>query len=162
MSNWFLAYGFADVHHGLVIGAYPVDVADVEALDRLGVSRVLNLVEDEEYAPGQRPEVEAAFAQAGILEKRMKLTDYGHLPAEALEEAVSEVSDWLAAGEVSYVHCRAGWQRSAAVAAGVVAIRDGVGIEEALQRVQQRKPSANPLPHQREDLMRWWRERERS
>jgi len=54
------------------------------------------------------------------------------------------------------VHCRAGWQRSAAVAAAVVAVRDGLDIDEALAYVQARKPSADPLPHQREDLRRWW------
>ena len=35
------------------------------------------------------------------------------------------VVGWLKAGIPSYVHCRAGWQRSAAVAAGAVAVYDG-------------------------------------
>jgi hypothetical protein len=42
------------------------------------------------------------------------------------------------------------------VAAGVVAILDDVDVETALGRVQTRKPSARPLPHQHEDLLRWW------
>jgi hypothetical protein len=42
------------------------------------------------------------------------------------------------------------------VAAGVVALRSGIDIDEALAEVQDRKPSADPLPHQREDLRRWW------
>lgn len=159
MSDWFSIYGFADVHDELLVGAYPLDVHDVQVLDRLGVKRVLNLVEDEEYAPGQRPEVTTALAAAGIEETRMNLTDYGRLPSEALEAAVQTVVSWLDDGARSYVHCRAGWQRSAAVAAGVVAVRDGIEIDEALARVQARKPSANPLPHQRDDLARWWRER---
>jgi predicted protein tyrosine phosphatase len=54
------------------------------------------------------------------------------------------------------VHCRAGWQRSAAVAAGVVAIREGLEIDDALAAVKQRKPSAHPLPHQIRDLRAWW------
>jgi protein-tyrosine phosphatase len=159
VSSWFLAYGFADVHDELIIGAYPLDTADVRMIQRLGVRRLLNLVEDREYGPGQRAEVEAALAAAGIQESRRKLADYGHLPAEALEAAVSEVTGWLEDGERTYLHCRAGWQRSAAVAAGVIAVTDGIEIEEALGHVQQRKPSANPLPHQREELVRWWRER---
>jgi predicted protein tyrosine phosphatase len=159
VSDWFRAYGFADVHGDLLVGAYPLDVSDVEMLERLRVQRVLNLVEDEEYAPGQQLEVAAALAAAGIEETRMTLTDFGHLPPEALEQAVQEVVSWLRAGVRTYVHCRAGWQRSAAVAAGAVAVYDGIDIEEALERVRMRKPSANPLPHQREDLIRWWRER---
>ncbi len=159
MSDWFLAYGFADVHDDLLVGAYPLDVSDVQMLQRLGVRRVLNLVEDQEYPPGHRPAVAAALAEVGIEETRMKLADYGHLPADSLETAVQEVVSWLRAGERSYIHCRAGWQRSAAVAAGVVALQDEIEIEDALVRVQTRKPSAVPLPHQREELIRWWLER---
>lgn len=86
----------------------------------------------------------------------MQLTDFGRLPPEALEEAVRLVVSWLKAGTTAYVHCRAGWQRSAAVAAGVLAVRTGREIDDALDYVQLRKPSADPLPHQREDLRRWW------
>ncbi len=159
MSNWFEAYGYADVHDDLIVGAYPVDTDDVRTIQRLGIRRILNLVEDREYGPGEREEVEQALAEAGIEETRLKLADYGHLPAEALEAAVSEVSGWLREGQFAYVHCRAGWQRSAAVAAGVVAVTDGIDIEEALVQVRRRKPSANPLPHQREELLAWWRQR---
>ncbi len=156
VSEWFWSYGFADVRDNVLVGAYPLDASDVTVLERLGVTRILNLTEDDEYEPGQRPEIESALAAAGITETRLMLVDYGHLPPEALEEAVETVNQWLDAGERAYVHCRAGWQRSAAVAAGVVAVRDHLGIEQALELVRARKPSANPLDHQREDLIRWW------
>ena len=159
MSRWFQTYGFADVFRNLLIGAYPLDSRDVRMLANLGVKRVLNLVEEEEYRPGEREEVQQALAQAGIHEERMSLVDYGGLASEELEEAVLLVNQWLDDGARVYLHCRAGWQRSAAVAAGVVAIREDVDIEEALRRVQQRKPTADPLPHQRDDLRRWWDER---
>jgi predicted protein tyrosine phosphatase len=159
VSDWFATYGFAEVHDGLLIGAYPLDAEDVEMLATMSVTHVLNLVEDEEYPPGRRFLIEAALREAGIDEHRMQLTDFGRLPAERLEEAVQLVVRWLKADALSYVHCRAGWQRSAAVAAGAVAVYDGLGIEQALQFVQPRKPSADPLPHQRDDLRTWWRER---
>jgi protein-tyrosine phosphatase len=122
----------------------------------VGIQRVLNLTEDDEYRPGDRHSVEQALTEAGIEEHRMSLTDYGGLPPEALEAAVRVLNGWLDQGARTYLHCRAGWQRSAAVAAGVVAVRTGREIDEALAYVQQRKPSADPLPHQREDLRRWW------
>jgi predicted protein tyrosine phosphatase len=106
-----------------------------------------------------RVEVEAALAEAGIAERRRAVEDYGGLSGEALEAAVQDVLAWLEDDRRVYLHCRAGWQRSAAVAAGVVALRDGVEIDEALSRVRRRKPSAQPLGHQLEDLYRWWRER---
>ena len=156
MSRWFRSYGFADILDDLLVGAYPLDRDDVAALTHLGVQRVLNLTEDDEYRPGERSAVERALHDAGIEERRMSLTDYGGLPADTLEAAVLEVNAWLDDGARTYLHCRAGWQRSAAVAAGVVAVRTGRDIDDALDYVQRRKPSADPLPHQREDLRRWW------
>ena len=159
VSSWFRTYGFADVLDSLFIGAYPLDRDDVALLERLGIRRVLNLVEEDEYRPGERDEVLAAYQAAGIEEQRLSMTDFAGLPPSELETAVRTVSEWLDEGVRSYVHCRAGWQRSAAVAAGVVAVRDGIDIEEALAYVQRRKPSADPLPHQRDDLRRWWLQR---
>lgn len=162
MSRWFLTYGFADVYDGLLIGAYPLDDRDVEMLERVGIERVLNLVQDSEYRQRDRARVEAAMAKAGIDEHRLALVDYGGLPPEVLEAAVAEINRWLDEGVRTYVHCRAGWQRSAAVAAGVVAVREALDIDQALAYVQTRKPSADPLPHQREDLKRWWSTRRSS
>lgn len=156
VSNWFRTYGFADVLDDLLIGAYPLDAEDVSMLEWMGIERILNLVADEEYEPGEHEAVEESLVRAGIQECRLTLTDYGGLPSEELEDAVQEVIDWLDDGARTYIHCRAGWQRSAAVAAGVVALREGIEIDDALAHVQARKPSADPLPHQREDLRRWW------
>jgi protein-tyrosine phosphatase len=156
VSRWFRSYGFADVFDDLIVGAYPLDQGDVDTLAHMGVERVLNLTEDEEYPPGDRDEVARALAGAGIAESRLPLTDYGGLPAAELEAAVRTVGTWLDEGERAYLHCRAGWQRSAAVAAGVVAIRAGMDIDDAVDYVRRRKPSADPLPHQRADLRRWW------
>jgi predicted protein tyrosine phosphatase len=159
MSRWFLTYGYADVLDDLLIGAYPLDRSDVAMLERIRVQRVLNLTKDEEYRDGDRAAVEAALADAGIQEYRLGMTDYGSLPPEVLEKAVREVNNWLDQGIRTYLHCRAGWQRSAAVAAGVIAVRDGIDVDEALAFVRSRKPSADPLPHQRDDLRRWWESR---
>ena len=161
VSNWFRTYGFADVNDKLLIGAYPLDAGDVSTLEKMGVRRVLNLVQDSEYRLGERGQVEDALRRAGIAEHRLPLTDYGDLPPEALESAVTEVTGWLNSGLRSYLHCRAGWQRSAAVAAGVVAVTDDIDVDQALAYVRSRKPSADPLPHQRADLRRWWDARNR-
>jgi atypical dual specificity phosphatase len=156
VSDWFDRFGFAEVADGLTIGAYPLDAGDVQALADAGVTCVFNLAEDQEYGEGARAEVEASLAQAGISERRLSVVDYGNLMPGQLERATGAVLEWLDAGERVYLHCRAGWQRSAAVAAGVVALRDGIGLDEALERIRERKPSADPLPHQRQDLEHWW------
>lgn len=160
MSDWFERYGFAEVADGLVVGAYPQDAHDVAALREERVTRVFNLVRDIEYEDeGGRDASAVALADAGIEEERIEIEDYGSLLPGQLERAVGVVGGWLEDGERVYLHCRAGWQRSAAVAAGVVAVRDGVGPDEALERIRERKPTAEPLRHQRADLSRWWEAR---
>jgi hypothetical protein len=52
-------------------------------------------------------------------------------------------------------------QRSAVVAAAIVALHEGLEPLDALQRVRERNPRADPLSHQRQDLLRWWDERRR-
>jgi len=147
---------------GVNDGAAAVAMVDADTHRRHGVPglRVLATatagVDPNLPGLGLVPAVEQALAEAGIKEFRLRLTDYGGLPPDVLDEAVREVSVWLDAGDRTYVHCRAGWQRSAAVAAAVVATHEGIDIEDALEYVQSRKRSADPLPHQRDDLRRWW------
>lgn len=159
MSAWFRSYGFGEILPGFLIGAYPIDADDVGMLQWMGITRILNLVEDQEYRQGERKVVEDALLAARIDEYRMSLTDYGGVPPERLDEAVTKISRWLDEGATTYLHCRAGWQRSATVAAGVVATRKQLDAVEALRFVKQAKPSADPLAHQREDLLRWWETR---
>jgi ADP-ribosyl-[dinitrogen reductase] hydrolase len=161
MSDWFGRFGFAEVGDGLLVGAYPLDAEDVAEIAGAGVDVVYNLVEDEEYEAGERDTATAALAAAGVSERRLPLVDYGNVPEAALDRAVDEVLGDLEAGRRVYVHCRAGWQRSATVAAGVVALREGLPIEDALAVLRERKPTAEPLGHQRADLLAWWRTRAR-
>jgi hypothetical protein len=156
MSTWFRTYGFAEVHPGLLVGAYPLDRGDVGELEALRVVRVLNLAQDPEYPPGRRATVEAAYAELGIEERRLDLVDFGALPPERIERGVATLVAWLRDGHTAYAHCRAGWQRSAALAAGAVAVLEQRPIDEALAIVHQRKPTADPLAHQVDDLLTWW------
>jgi protein-tyrosine phosphatase len=161
MSDWFGRFGFAEVGDGLLVGAYPLDGEDVAEIAGAGVDVVYNLVEDEEYEAGERDTATAALAAAGVSERRLPLVDYGNVPEAALDRAVDEVLGDLEAGRRVYVHCRAGWQRSATVAAGVLALREGLPIEDALAVLRERKPTAEPLGHQRADLLAWWLTRAR-
>jgi ADP-ribosyl-[dinitrogen reductase] hydrolase len=161
VSEWFERYGYAEVADGLLIGAYPQDAADVAALQASGVTRVVNLVQDVEYADGGRDACAVALAEAGIAEERIQIVDFGNLLPGHIELASRAAIAGLDAGERVYLHCRAGMQRSATVAAAIVMLRDGVDEQTALEQVRARKPSANPLAHQRKDLSRWWERRNR-
>ncbi|HEY1539930.1 MAG TPA: dual specificity protein phosphatase family protein [Solirubrobacteraceae bacterium] len=159
MSRWFEHFGFAEVGDGLVMGAYPQDAEDVAVLVAAGVTRIFNLVQDLEYDPGARDACVAALAEAGIDERRLELVDFGSLRPDQIEAAAQAVIGWLDAGERVYVHCRAGWQRSAAVVAAIVTLREDVAPSRALEILRERKPTANPLAHQRGDLFDWWEQR---
>jgi atypical dual specificity phosphatase len=159
MSSWFRTYGFSEVHHRLVVGAVPLDASDVHLLAGLGVTRVLNLVEDQEYPPKARTDVTRALKDAGIVEERRSSEDFGSLSPELLGDASQLVNTWLDEGQIVYIHCRAGWQRSATVAGAVLATRLDIGPDDALRQIRARKPTAQPLPHQREDLLAWWNAR---
>ncbi len=163
MSAWFETYGFKVVDERLVTGAYPLDAHDVARLAReAGVTRVLNLCQDDEYGPGERAAVQAAYVEHGMVEHRIMVQDFAEVVPGLLEEGADVAVPWLGAGETVYIHCRAGWQRSATVAAGVLALHLRVEPDEALGRIQRRKPSAQPLHHQLEGLWRWWRGRQQS
>lgn len=157
MSDWFERYGHAEVAPGLLTGAYPTDAEDVETLAGEGVTCVFNLCEDDEYEDGAREAVDAALGAAGIDERRLGVVDFGNVMPGAIEEAATAVAAWLDAGEHVYLHCRAGWQRSATVAAAALALHLGIDPEEALAQIKRRKPSSDPLPHQVRDLRTWWR-----
>jgi protein-tyrosine phosphatase len=159
MSDWFGRFGFAEVGDGLLVGAYPLDAEDVARIAGADVDVVYNLVEDAEYDAGERDVVTAALAASGVQERRLPLVDYAGLPESSLDQAVDEVLGDLEAGRRVYLHCRAGWQRSATVAAGVLALREDLAIEDALEVLRARKPTAEPLGHQRADLLAWWRAR---
>jgi ADP-ribosyl-[dinitrogen reductase] hydrolase len=161
MSDWFGRFGFAEVGDGLLVGAYPLDAEDVARIAGADVDVVYNLVEDAEYDPGERDVVAAALEASGVRERRLPLVDYAGLTETSLEQAVDDVLGDLEAGRRVYLHCRAGWQRSATVAAGVLALREDLAIEDALDVLRERKPTAEPLGHQRADLLAWWRARAR-
>jgi len=159
MSEWFSHFGFAQIADGLLSGAYPLDADDVKRLAAERVEVAYNLCKDAEYNPGQRHAVHEALAEVGIEERRLPMPDHGRLSPESLDRAVDEVMLELETGRRVYLHCRAGWQRSAAVAAAVIAGREEIELHRALMVLRERKPASEPLPHQLADLVEWWLKR---
>jgi atypical dual specificity phosphatase len=161
MSEWFVTFGLAavDSEHRLFIGAIPTDHGDVGALSERNIEVVVNLCKEDEYPDGARVDVETALTRAGIDEQRFPFTDHGDLAAAQLDAAVGEVVRQLDSGRRVYVHCRAGRQRSSAVATAALALREGVSLDEALDEIRRRKPDALPLEHQWLELKSWYQKR---
>jgi atypical dual specificity phosphatase len=161
VSDWFEEFGLGAVDEParLFTGAFPTDADDVAVLSDLRIEAVVNLCQDSEYPEGARDQVEAALRATGIEERRLGLVDFAGFGPARLEAAVREVLRQLDSGRRVYLHCRAGQQRSTAVAAGVLALRDHISIDQALVEILGRKPGARPLEHQLEDLRAWYDER---
>jgi atypical dual specificity phosphatase len=156
MSDWFERYWFAEVADGLLTGAQPLDAEDAARLREAGVTAVYSLCSEDEYADGELEAAIEALRAAGLTLGGVPTKDFGNLLPGLLERASEDVAELLDEGQCVYVHCRAGWQRSTVVAAAVLARRDGTSPAEALRAIRRRKRDAEPLPHQVEDLERWW------
>lgn len=163
MSEWFEEFGCATVipelrpgEGSLTIGAYPTDEADAAVLIEYGITKIINLCQDCEYWGPQRSTIESVFARSGMEEFRIQIEDYSALDHQHFDQAVERVAQWLQSGEHVYLHCRAGWQRSASVAAAVIAQVEKIDIDQALAELKKRKPSAAPLEHQEAALRAWF------
>jgi protein-tyrosine phosphatase len=156
VSRWFQDYGLDRVDGRLLVGAVPRDGDDVRVLAELGVSRVVCLVADAEYGPGERDAVAAAYAAPGIDEARVPSEDFGGLSPATLEASSGAAEAALASGATVYLHCRAGWQRSVVTAAATLARTTDDPPEATLGRVVEARRGACPLPHQVDDLSAWW------
>lgn len=142
---------YSTLGSGLLAGRMPHATMHVDALRVEGVDTVINLCEDHEYWAGEREEVETAYAEAGITEHRLAVPDGATIPAEVLDRAVAAT----AAGGTTYVHCRGGRERSAAVAVALLATRSGVEIDAALSAAAARWPTCRPLPWQLAGVRAW-------
>ena len=142
---------YSTLGSGLLGGRMPHATTHVDALRAEGVETVINLCEDHEYWAGEREAMEAAYAAAGIAEHRLAVPDGATIPPDVLDRAVAATAN----GETTYVHCRGGRERSAAVAVALLATRSGVEIDVALRAAEARWPTCRPLPWQLAGVRAW-------
>eukprot|EP00727_Mastigamoeba_balamuthi_P006221 m51a1_g2218 putative protein phosphatase slingshot homolog 3 (210) ;mRNA; r:214786-215415 len=109
------------------------NAADLPALRRLRVTHIVNCAREcADHFPGR-----FVYTRLALVD-----TDRQRLP---LARAVDEVRRAVDAGGRVLVHCQCGVSRSAVVAAAYVARAMGLGVDEALAYVRQRRPVARPL-----------------
>lgn len=120
---------------GLALGGGGLDADDVEHLHALGFRAVLN------YRV-EHPDDEAAMARLGM--------DHLFIPAEHAESSVMQVEDvrraveWIRArldeGKPVYVHCTAGWHRSAVGVVAYMMAENGWSADEAFAHAKSIRP----------------------
>jgi protein-tyrosine phosphatase len=150
------AFAMHEFDDRLLAGRNPLTVVDVAQLCAAGVTHVLDLREDAEWAASDRFGVEAIdeLRRRGVERKAIRVVDQGAPSPEFLDAAVAWIEEIVArAGTRVYVHCRAGRERTAAVLAALLVSR-GVSLADALRRVRERCRGV-PMTHQVAAVRAW-------
>lgn len=147
---------FGRLDGGLFYGRNPLTARDVETMLEAGVTRVLDLREDHEWSkPGRfGREAVAALDWCGIPRYSVPVVD-GDAPSfEQLDRTWQTLNESLAEGP-TYVHCRAGIERTGAVIAAYLARRDGKSFDATIHELNQNNARLHPLAYQSEIVRRW-------
>ena len=135
------------IEPGFAIGGRPF-AAQRAAVRALGIETVVTVespLEDEA----------AGWNELGVEVVALPTRDWVGIPAERFEAVVSTVLDRRAAGRAVLLHCLAGVNRAATFAVAVLCRRDGLGVEEAIDRVRAVRPNSAPTPEQGASLREW-------
>ncbi|HSM50616.1 MAG TPA: dual specificity protein phosphatase family protein [Thermoanaerobaculia bacterium] len=133
-------------------GRNPLSELDLRQLAALGVTHVLDLREEAEWAaPGNWGEdAVIAIPRLGLGRLHLPVRDGGAPAVETLAAAVEWIEEVLATpGTAVYVHCRAGLERTASVLVAWRARRDGSTLEEALGALGEAGYPGAPLRNQK-------------
>ncbi len=123
----------------LFIGRAPATAADVAGLKRRGISAVLSLQTDDDLA--------ALGLSWTRLQEWYRAEDRSAQALIArLDEAVQALDRLLAVGQVVYLHCTAGVNRSPSVALGYLRKVKKEPLGKALRRITRSRPQADPYP----------------
>lgn len=86
----------------------------------------------------------------------LDIKDRVALPAESIAEALEFIDSQIGAGRKVLIHCEMGISRSASIAVGYLHGRCGLSVEEALARVREANPIADPHPLLLESLRNYF------
>lgn len=156
---WTLSWG--EVRHDLVVGSCPIRPADVDRIcEETGVGAVLSLQSDdcrEAFGIDPRQLAERA-SRHGVVVVNEPMRDFD--PEEQrlrLPHAVRALSDLLAGGHRTYVHCTAGINRAPLVVLAYLTFVEDLTVDEALAMIRRARPEASPYMDAyhgcREDLL---------
>lgn len=138
----------------LLAGRNPLTERDVEWLEDMGVTHVLDLREEAEWrSPWFGAE---AVRRLGDRRRSLPITDMTAPSPEVLDEAFRYLTEVLTLPDsMVYVHCRAGMQRTASILTAFWARSHGLSYDEALAALRERRPVFDPLPSQEQAVRRW-------
>lgn len=151
------AFGFDWLDDRLAAGRNPLSARDVSTLNQAGITHVLDLRETSEWiAPHFGLEAVEAMEGAGITRLHLPIVDMDAPEPADFDAAWAWVEDASSDPDaVIYLHCRAGMERTAAIAGALAARRAAISFDEALAQLQGKRPIFQPLPPQRRAAQAW-------
>ncbi len=141
---------FDEIAPSVYAGRAPLFRRDIWRLRSIGVTHILDLREDLEWdGPGRRGgSAIAEIDTLGLSRLRVAIPDMGTPRPEDLEQSVAYMDAALHLGGSVYVHCRAGVQRTGAIAAAWYARRETCTVDEAVKLLRERRPDFEPMAFQ--------------
>ena len=148
---------FSNLDEHLAVGSYPHAPEHVAFLKGEGVTAVVNLQSDRDLgALGVMwPVMWQFYTREGLRVRRVPVIDFDRKDLlKSLDEAVEAITESVAAGRKTYVHCSAGLNRSpTSIIAHLVAHR-GLSVKDATAWVSERHRCV-PYP----DVLESWAKR---
>lgn len=150
-----------EIAPGVFAGRAPIFRRDVWRLRALGITHILDLREDHEWdGPGRRgSSAIQEIDRLGLPRFSVAIRDMGTPSARHLDQAVAFIDAALHLGGKVYVHCRAGVQRTGAIAAAWYARQQGCTVDEAIELLRQRRPDLEPMVFQMKAARDWLSQR---
>ena len=134
-----MAFNFDKITDRIFVGSAPAVESDVMEMRDAGITTVLNLQTDEDFATHgiDWPGLTAAYQKHAIALSRVPMVDFDKQDLVARLPEATEVLDGLInKGETVYVHCTAGKERSPGTVACYLAWQRGMGLTDALTLVK--------------------------
>jgi protein-tyrosine phosphatase len=148
------------IREDLYVGSCPITPDEIDDLDKLGVSAVLNLQTDDDfrYWGMDWGELEAHYARRGITVCRTPIRDFDRdALRETLPSSVQALAELLGNGHIVYLHCSAGVNRSPSTAIAYLHWVEGLPWEDAVNEVMAHRhcdPYLEAIEAAREDWKR--------
>jgi ADP-ribosyl-[dinitrogen reductase] hydrolase len=157
------SFTWDEIAPGVHAGRAPLFRRDVWRLRAHGITHILDLRETLEWdGPGRRGDSAIAEIDTlGLARLQVAIRDMGTPRSADLDQAVAFMDAALHLGGAVYVHCRAGVQRTGAIAAAWFARQQRCSIEEAVERLRERRPDFEPMVFQVTAARRWLTQQKR-
>ena len=141
----------------IAAGRNPLSARDVATLRAAGITHVLDLREESEWAaPRFGAGAVAAMERFGIARQHLPIVDTSAPSASDLDAAVAWIERALAQPDAKiFLHCRAGMERTAAIAIAFWVAREGISYDAAFRNLQGKRALFQPLPAQERAVRAW-------